>query len=168
MPIYTQLTYSMYLHVGWPPERERRAIFFRVHLLRFRSRHIVDRETPTPRSTASQKAISSCIIQPSIARISNSASSSARVNLRGRPKVRFRGGSGEPYRSKLLSQRRIVRTGIKISLLIASGRHPSMRNRTHWAILSGGWVCGRRAWDRGKEWVIISQLKSINRAYIKR
>src|SRR5712664_3957715 len=73
-------------------ERERRAMFFRVHLLRLRSRHTVDLETTTPRSTASQKAISSCIIQPSIARVSNSASLSARVNLRGRPKARFRGG----------------------------------------------------------------------------
>src|SRR5487761_417618 len=80
-------------------ERERLAIFFWVHLLRFKTRHIVGRETTTPRSTESQKAISSCIIQPSIARILNSASSSARVNLQGRrPKVRFRGGSDEPYR----------------------------------------------------------------------
>jgi len=45
--------------------RKRRAIFFCVHLFRFRSQHIVGRETITPRSTASQKAISSCIIQPS-------------------------------------------------------------------------------------------------------
>jgi hypothetical protein len=76
-------------------ERERRAIFFRVHLLRLRSRHTVDRETKTSHSTASQKDISSCIIQPSVAKVPNSASSSARVNLRGRPKARFQGGSIE-------------------------------------------------------------------------
>ena len=47
-----------------------------------------------------------------------------------------------------------------------SPSHPSMRNRTHWAILSGVWVCGRCTPDGGKEGVIVSQLKIINREYI--
>ena len=57
----------------------------------------------------------------------------------------------------------------KIRLRIrALASHPSMRNRTHWAILSSVWVCGRRTPDGGKEGVIVSQLKIINREYINR